>query len=88
MRRNGDLVMISRAGGYDSGPKMNMRKAIPALIQATEDKDWIVRAWAALALGEIGPDAKEAVPALRRALKDPGKDARQFAKRAIGKIQI
>src|SRR5947208_8225939 len=46
------------------------------LIDSLQDKDRIVRATAAQALGTIGPDAVVAVPALKEALKD-----RDFAMR-------
>src|SRR5262249_2216139 len=42
--------------------------AVPGLIAALKDEDTVVRWQAALALGLIGPEAKEAVPALRAAL--------------------
>jgi HEAT repeat protein len=45
--------------------------AVPALIIALEDEDVGVRRNAARALGQIGPEAREAVPALMRALRDP-----------------
>jgi len=61
MRRNAELVMIWLAGGYDGQPKMNIQEAIPALIKATVDGDSDVRAWAAQALAEIGPDVKDPV---------------------------
>ena len=64
MRRNVVLVLINPAGGYsaEAQPKLDIRNAMPELIQATEDSDTDVRAWAAHALAEIGPDAKEALP--------------------------
>jgi hypothetical protein len=86
MRRNSDLVIIWLAGGYDGGTKMDMQKAIPALSQATKDKDGSVRAWAALALGEIGPDAKEAVLVLIKLVRDPEEGCRNDACIALGDI--
>jgi HEAT repeat protein len=85
MRRNADLVVFELAWGYDSKP-MDMRKAIPALIQATEDEDGTVRAWAASALGEIGPDAKAAVPALIKLVGDRDEGCRNDACIALGDI--
>jgi HEAT repeat protein len=85
MRRNADLVVFELAWGYDSKP-MDMREAIPALIQATEDKDGTVRAWAASALGEIGPDAKVAVPALIKLVGDRDEGCRNDACIALGDI--
>jgi hypothetical protein len=87
MRRNADLVVFELAWGYDSKP-MDMRKAIPALIQATEDEDGTVRAWAASALGKIGPDAKAAVPALIKLVYDPDEGCRNDACLALGDIGL
>jgi len=86
MRRNAELVLITLARGYDCEPRMDIRGAIPALIEATMDKDSSVRAWAAHALAEIGPDAKDAVPALIRLLKDPDEGARNDGCMALGDI--
>jgi vesicle coat complex subunit len=86
MRRNAELVLIALAGGYDGEPKMDIREAIPALIKATDDKDSNVRAWAAHALAEIGPDAKDAVPALIKLLKDSDEGPRNDSCMALGDI--
>lgn len=88
MRRNVVLVLINLAGGYSSEarPKLDIRNAIPELIQATEDDDTDVRAWAAHALAEIGPDAKEAVPALLKLLKDREEGPRNTSCIALGNI--
>jgi HEAT repeat protein len=47
-------------------------EAVPALIKALKDEDSVVRGYAARALGEIGPAAKDAIPALARGLRDSG----------------
>jgi HEAT repeat protein len=47
--------------------------AIPALTAATKDRDANVRGWAALALGNIGPAAKDAAPSLIALRKDDHK---------------
>jgi HEAT repeat protein len=86
MRRNAELVMISLAEGYDGQSKMDLREAVPALIKATEDADGGVRAWAAHALAEIGPDAKSAVPALIKLLKDSDEGCRNDSCMALGDI--
>ena len=82
------MVLINLAGGYSSEarPKLDIRNAIPELIQATEDDDTDVRAWAAHALAEIGPDAKEAVPALLKLLKDREEGPRNTSCIALGNI--
>lgn len=86
MRRNAELVMIWLAGGYDGQPKMNIQGAIPALIKATEDGDSEVRAWAAHALAEIGPDAKDAVSALIKLVNDADEGPRNTSCMALGDI--
>jgi HEAT repeat protein len=50
------------------------------------DKEWGERWWAAHALAEIGPPAKDAVPDLIKALKDPEHFVRGAAARALGSI--
>jgi HEAT repeat protein len=53
-------------------------------IEALKDTDWRVRANAARALGDIGPDAKDTVPALIEALNED--DADLIAVWALGQI--
>jgi HEAT repeat protein len=63
--------------------------AVPALIEALEIKDGRVQAYAAKALKQIGPDAKQAAPALIEVVKkhkDPTHVARLEAIAALGKI--
>jgi HEAT repeat protein len=86
MRRNAELVMISLAGAYDGEPRVDIREAIPALIKATGDGDSEVRAWAAHALAEIGPDAKDAVPALLKFIHDSDEGPRNTSCMALGDI--
>ncbi len=64
------------------------RPAIAFLIKTLEDKDKIriAREGAAKALGNIGPDAKEAVPALIKALENDESDVRKAAAEALGNI--
>ncbi len=45
-------------------------EAIPGLTKLLDDKDAIVRAYAADGLGKFGPAAKDAVSALKRLLTD------------------
>ena len=63
--------------------------AVPALTDVLKHKDTIPRAYAAMALGLIGPEAKAAVPGLidvAKAGKDPANIARLNAVDALGKI--
>jgi len=60
--------------------------AITALIDALKDQDKEVRISAADALGNIGPEAKEALPPLIAALKDQNEMVRGQAAEALGKI--
>ena len=59
---------------------------VQELIHRLKDSDWRVRYAAVCALGEIGPEAKEAVPALVAVLKDEDKDVRYAAAWALGQI--
>jgi hypothetical protein len=86
MRRNATLVLIELAGDWTGKPTVDTRTAIPSLISATEDPDHHVRAWAAHALSEIGPDAKEAVPVLTNMLKDSEEGPRNMSAMALGQI--
>jgi HEAT repeat protein len=88
LRRNAALVLIDLSGRYSRGspPKVDTRPAMPALIKATSDIDGDVRAWAAHALAEIGPDAKVAIPDLIRLLKDPMEGPRNTSCIALGRI--
>ncbi|MFH1742362.1 MAG: M56 family metallopeptidase [bacterium] len=61
--------------------------AVSPLIKAIEDKNWPVRLQAAVALGWMGPVAKEAVPALRKAQEDANKQVRDVAGVALQNIK-
>ena len=61
-------------------------RAVPALVRILRDTDDEVRAWAAEALGEIGPEAKVAIPALMKALGDSKGGVRLCAARALGRV--
>src|SRR5215471_766952 len=50
------------------------------------DQDWGERWWAAEALAEIGPPAKDVVPALIKTLNDPEHFVRGSAAKALGRI--
>ncbi len=87
MRRNAALVLIDLPGRYSKrAPKIDTRPAMQALINATSDIDTDVRAWAAQALAEIGPDAKVAIPVLIRLLKDREEGPRNTSCIALGRI--
>jgi HEAT repeat protein len=63
------------------------REAIPDLIRALQDRDYLVRWAAAKALGRFGPEARAAVPPLQElAAKDPNPPVRREAAEALGKI--
>jgi HEAT repeat protein len=63
-------------------------QALPAVATLIEGltKEPLVRQYSALALGEIGPEAREAVPALIAALQDPEWAVRRQAALALGQI--
>ncbi|MGE3809069.1 MAG: HEAT repeat domain-containing protein [Gemmataceae bacterium] len=65
---------------YESILALDREKvAIPALSQRLDDEIPLLRQMAALALGRLGADAKEAVPALTKMMKD---DADPSSRRA------
>jgi HEAT repeat protein len=86
MRRNSVLVMIYLAGPYEKKPRVDITEALPALIKATQDSDTEVRAWAAHAIAEIGPEAKAAVPALIKLLQGKDEGPRNTSCLALGAI--
>ena len=59
---------------------------MPALIKALKDDDCKMRRGAADAVGEIGPEARDAVPALINALKGDGYSVPLSAAHALGAI--
>ena len=60
---------------------------VPALIGLLKDREGPVRASTAMALGRIGPAAKDSVPALTKLLQDKEPKVRHAAKDALDKIQ-
>jgi HEAT repeat protein len=60
--------------------------AVPALKEALVNKDRQVREGAAIALGEIGPEARAAVPALAKVFGDKDAGVRLRAVCALGQI--
>lgn len=61
-------------------------ESIAALTQTLKDVQWIVRAYSANALWEIGPPAKDALKTLREMLKDENRFVRIAATQALGSI--
>jgi HEAT repeat protein len=62
---DGNIGVINVVGG-----DTDLEVAIPGLAELLRDEDFMVRMWAAHALGSIGPTAALAVPALEAALDD------------------
>lgn len=58
-------------------------EAVPFLIQALSNRNWMVRYYATLTLGKIGPKAKKAVQALGERLYDSDLRVRCHAARAL-----
>jgi TonB family protein len=67
--------------------KIDIKAAVPALIEALNDTDYEVRLWSMAALGSLGPAAKEAIPALKQATKDKDEGIRGSAKATIVEIE-
>jgi HEAT repeat protein len=88
MRQDAALAMGWLAGGYDSElrPPLDISAAIPELIEALQDKDAGVRAWAAGAIAETGSNGKEAIASLIKLLKDPDEGPRNQGCFALGRI--
>jgi HEAT repeat protein len=63
------------------------KPAVPALKEALKDNNAKVRAGACMALGEIGPDAKEALFALSSLQRDRDANVRDAATDAMRKVQ-
>ena len=55
--------------------------ALPVLTKLVTAKDEILRVQAAGALGDLGPEARDAVPLLKKMLDDPHEDVRQAGQR-------
>jgi HEAT repeat protein len=69
----GVLVASARCGqeSPEGAPNLHMPEAVSGLTDALQDQDPSVRGAAAMALREIGADAKSAIPALAQMLRDP-----------------
>ena len=80
---------MRRAAGKGPGAERALEQigdpqAVPLLIQALGDSDWLVRNAAAEALGRIGDP--QAIPALMQALGDSEWGVREAAVEALGQI--
>ena len=62
------------------------KAAIPDLMQAMQDKRASVRFWAAIGLGNMGPDVGAAKTALQKALQDKSASVRIAAARAFCRV--
>ncbi len=61
--------------------------AVPALSQAVEDPNQVVRVMASQSLGLFGRRATNALPVLERASSDPDAQVRNIAATAIKRIK-
>lgn len=60
------------------------KRSVPLMVEKLADRD--VRYWAAIVLGELGPEAKDAAPALAKALADERPEVRLQVLIALGQI--
>ncbi len=72
----GRIVATARLGEQGA-------KALPALMNALQDKDAIVRYWAAIGLGNLGKEAEPALPILLKTQQDSSAIVRIAAARAV-----
>jgi HEAT repeat protein len=83
-----DAYASEALGKIKSRPEVTVPALIKVLKQPVrEQEDWFLREQAARALGEFGPEAKDALPALRDAVKEKGTDLAKIAAEAIRKIE-
>ncbi len=74
------LGQVAAAGQYDA-----VKPGIPKVVDGLDDKDASVRAAAAMAVGQIGPDDPEAVvKKLAELLKDKDDKVKENAVKALG----
>ena len=59
---------------------------LSVLVEALLDSALIVRWWATVEIGNLGPSARDAVPALQRALQDEKPGVREAAARALTRL--
>ena len=63
-----------------------LRRSIPILIQRLGDDSASVRGMAAIALGNLGPSAREAIPALMKAFPGEETEVQAYIASALGKM--
>jgi HEAT repeat protein len=90
MRRSASFMMAALAGAFwpesqRPDPRLDLRQARGSLIRATADADADVRGWAALGLGEVGPDA-QTISALVKLLTDSEQGPRDGGCEALGRF--
>jgi HEAT repeat protein len=76
-----------RSAAANALTRIDPRGAVSVLIEALKDPDTSVRASAAYALGDIGPDALAAVPALTVLINDANSEVRVSATEALRAIR-
>ena len=66
--------------------KSDTAKVMPGLVEALKDHEGDIRRSAAIGLGYLGDQAREAIPALQGALKDRDARVREAASAALNRI--
>ena len=64
------------------------KKTLPALTQALQDSEWLVRFYAVEALGSLGPQAAPAAAALQRLARDESPEIRQATFEALKRLEV
>lgn len=62
------------------------KAAVPVLVEALKEKDFLLRLAAVTGLGGMGPAAEEALPALKNALRDKSPEVRILIARVVARI--
>jgi HEAT repeat protein len=66
--------------------RATLGEAVPTFVEVLKNGDGSIRTWAALCLGQIGPDARTAVPSLTGALRDPDPFVAARVAESLGRI--
>jgi HEAT repeat protein len=80
------VLIVALAAPALSSAGDNDAQAIAAHIDALRSEHPLVRKRAALALGRVGPEAREAIPALEKLLSDPDRGVQDAAAHALEAI--